>query len=623
MTIDVGYAHLALDDGTELDFVDVPGHDRLVGNMLVGAGEIDAALLVIAADDGPRAQTIEHLELLDGLGIVVGLAVVTKTDGVRAERTAAVIGEVRALLARTSLSGAAILPAAAPTGAGLDEVRDALVDVRDRVLGTRAAALAAALEATGEFGGDRAPGVRLAIDRVFSVRGRGTVVTGTLRNGPLERGAHLRIVPDSEGRSVRVREIQVHGRTVERADDGRVALNVAGSEGVAALARGTVLTTDPAVQGSDRMLVAIRAPWRVLQGAPPIRADRGMADGLPADRARVTVHLGTAHVAGTIGRSGRDSVDLGASGVSAIVRLDHPVALRAGDRFVVRRPSPGMTLAGGRVLDADPPRGVARRRSTVERLQALADAAPGTAEWTAARLELHGADDHGSAPDLAPDVAGWLDERLAAAVPAPDGTPGRDADPPGRGGAPAVNRPLGRAGAARRGPDRATRDGRQPRSRRRPDRPARGHSGPAIGRAPGGHGPSRRHPCGRCATPAGRGGPLGLLPGRRRPAAGTNQPDRPLRRPRLGHRHVRRPRSTGACAGDPGAAHAGDLSGRDRDEPEVRDGAPRGVRSPSDSPAHAGRPCPRSARRDGARRRAAASVVNARSAWVERRMGAR
>ena len=109
MTIDVGYAHLALPDGTELDFVDVPGHDRLIGNMLVGAGEIDAALLVVAADDGPRAQTLEHLELLDALGIRDGVAVVTKGDLAGETRTAAVVGEVVRLLARTTLSGSPVL----------------------------------------------------------------------------------------------------------------------------------------------------------------------------------------------------------------------------------------------------------------------------------------------------------------------------------------------------------------------------------------------------------------------------------------------------------------------------------------------------------------------------------
>ena len=110
MTIDVGYAHLALDDGTELDFVDVPGHDRLVGNMLVGAGEIDAAMLVVAADDGPRAQTLEHLALLDALGIRDGVAVVTKTDVVDPDRAVEVVEDVRRLLGGTTLAGAPVLP---------------------------------------------------------------------------------------------------------------------------------------------------------------------------------------------------------------------------------------------------------------------------------------------------------------------------------------------------------------------------------------------------------------------------------------------------------------------------------------------------------------------------------
>src|SRR6185436_2202157 len=168
MTIDVGYAHLALDDGTELDFVDVPGHGRLVGNMLVGAGEIDAALVVVAADDGPRAQTIEHLLLLDGLGISDGLVVVTKIDAVDAARVEEVVAEARSLLAGTTLRGAPVLAVSATTGAALDELQSALVALRDRVLAV----------GNGPAQADDAP-VRLAVDRVFSIRGRGTVVTGS------------------------------------------------------------------------------------------------------------------------------------------------------------------------------------------------------------------------------------------------------------------------------------------------------------------------------------------------------------------------------------------------------------------------------------------------------------
>jgi selenocysteine-specific elongation factor len=126
MTIDVGYAHLTTDDGRAIDFVDVPGHDRLVGNMLVGAGEIDAAMLVVAADDGPRAQTLEHLALLDALGISHGLAVVTKVDAVPPERVAEVTADVRRLLAATSLAGSPVVPASGVRGDGLDAVRAAL-----------------------------------------------------------------------------------------------------------------------------------------------------------------------------------------------------------------------------------------------------------------------------------------------------------------------------------------------------------------------------------------------------------------------------------------------------------------------------------------------------------------
>lgn len=388
MTIDVGYAHLVLADGTELDFVDVPGHDRLVGNMLVGAGEIDAALLVVAADDGPRAQTVEHLELLDALGIADGLAVITKTDAVPRERVEEVAAAVHALLGSTTLAGVAVVPASATTGDGLNRVREALVAVRDRVVG--------AAEAGGES-------PRLAIDRVFVVRGRGTVVTGTLRGGVIRRGDTLRAVPaPDDGQMVRVREVQVHGRTVDEAGPGRVALNVAGSDAVAGLVRGVVLTTDPAVTATDRILVALHP-------------ERGATQS--EDRARVALHLGTARVGGTLGRSRRDAHDLATGEASAILRLDSPVAAAPGDRFVVRRPSPAATLAGGRILDPLPPRGLARRRATADRLRALAGSPPRSPAWTAARLDLHGAlAVAGRPPELAPDVVARLDAALVGAV---------------------------------------------------------------------------------------------------------------------------------------------------------------------------------------------------------------
>ena len=374
MTIDVGYAHLRFDDGIELDFVDVPGHDRLVGNMLVGAGEIDAAMLVVAADDGPRAQTLEHLALLDALAVAPGVAVVTKTDVAGVARTAEVVELVRRLLAGTSLDGSPVLAVSSLEGSGIDALRRELERVRDTVERRRAG--------SGLSDGP----VRLAIDRVFGVKGRGVVVTGTLRGGLLVRGTTMRVVPGAL--ETRVREIQVHGLPVEVGRPGRTALNLAG---IAAkeLHRGLELTDDPAVVATDRLFVELRARLR--------------------DRTRARLHVGADAVDAAIGRSGRDGIDLPDGRATAIVRLSGAVAAKRGDRFVLRRGGAGTDgIVGGIVLDAAPARGVSRRRQTpdrVVRLVAAVDAGDGRAA-EAARLELHGAlRSPTGTVDLAPDVA--------------------------------------------------------------------------------------------------------------------------------------------------------------------------------------------------------------------------
>ncbi len=357
MTIDVGYAHITLEDGAVIDFVDVPGHDRLVGNMLVGAGEIDATLLVVAADDGPRAQTREHLGLLDALGISAGVVAITKTDAVDALRLAEVRQAVRELLEPTSLAGAPTVDVSGVTGAGLEALRREL------------AILAASFQVTS-----RPP--TLAIDRAFTVRGRGVVVTGTLRGGPLERGDHLRLVPGD--RDVRIRELQVRGTAVERvADGGRTAMNLVGLE-LDDLRRGQVLTADPAVMATDRLLAVFRRP---------------IEDGV-----RARFHAGTTSAGGTVARAGRDALTLPDGRVAGIVRLDEPAALRPGDPFVLRR-GPGLEPVGGVVLDVAPPRGLSRRRQRADRVAALA-ADPGTAT----RLALHGALVTGARVALADDV---------------------------------------------------------------------------------------------------------------------------------------------------------------------------------------------------------------------------
>jgi selenocysteine-specific elongation factor len=397
MTIDVGYAHMPLPDGAELDFVDVPGHDRLVGNMLVGAGEIDAALLVVAADEGVSAQTREHLELLDALGIGDGLAVLTKLDLLAADdpRRSSRPDEVGALLATTSLAGAPVLAVSAQSGEGLDELRGALYELRHRV------------EAHGSTPG----GPRLAVDRVFTVRGRGLVVTGTLRGGRIARGDALRLEPG--GRSVRVREVQVHGGSVESAGGGRVALNLAGVERDQVV-RGMVLCDGPAVRATDRLLVALR----------PVRGGRP-----PADGAELRVHLGTDEV---IGRLRLASAAESAEALG-VLRLARPIAAALDDRFVLRWPSPAVTAGGGRILDAAPSARLVRRRpdaTVLGRLAAPGDPPARLAALVAAHAALDAARAASAAAALGdepltglavaagtvPASRSFLDPTLAAAV---------------------------------------------------------------------------------------------------------------------------------------------------------------------------------------------------------------
>ncbi len=385
MTIDVGYAHLVLPDGSVLDFVDVPGHERLVGNMLVGAGEVDAALVVVAADDGPNAQTLEHLELLDAIGIDDGVVAVTKTDVVDAARVGEVIAAVTQLVERTRLAGSPVVAVSGVSGDGLDALQAALVGLRDRAVARQASKAVA--------------GPRLAVDRVFAVRGRGTVVTGSLRGGSLAAGAVLRLLPG--GTEVRVREVQERGATVASAGGGRTALLVGGVE-AAALRRGQVLTADPSVTATSRVLVAMRAPAGL---------GHGHVAGAPADRDRLRIHTGTAQEGALVIRGPREAIDLPDGSVLALLRLDGEIAVAAGDRFALRRPSQGVTAGGGVILDPSPPRGVSRRRLTPGRAAAMHLAITGgAAAIDAARLDLHGAlrVDPGGTWRLAPDVEAAL-----------------------------------------------------------------------------------------------------------------------------------------------------------------------------------------------------------------------
>jgi selenocysteine-specific elongation factor len=297
ISIDLGYAPLDLPDGRRLSLVDVPGHERFVRNMVAGATGIDLFLLVIDAAEGARPQTHEHLAILRLLGIERGVVAVTKADAVDPETLALAIEEARELVPE-----AEVVAVSAKTGEGLDELR---------------AALARAAE-------ERAPTdapTRLYVDRVFTLRGIGTVVTGTLWSGTIGEADELRVEP--AGLNVRVRSVQVHDRAVERAEAGqRVAVALPGVERDQ-LSRGDALVTPQGYPVTYRLDVALEQ----------------LAD-VPA---AVTVHLGTADVPARVAQRGR----------FAQLLLERPVVAARGDRVVLRTRT---TVGGGTVLDPLPPR---------------------------------------------------------------------------------------------------------------------------------------------------------------------------------------------------------------------------------------------------------------------------
>ena len=322
MTIDLGFAHLKLPGGREVGIVDVPGHARFIRNMLAGAHGLDAVLLVVAADEGVMPQTREHLEILDLLEVKRGLVVLTKTDLVDAEWLDMVRSEVLQALKGGPLESAEVLGVSSTTRQGLDE----LVKALDALLDTA--------EPRRNVGRPRLP-----IDRVFTMSGFGTVVTGTLVDGELRVGDELEAVPG--GRSVRVRGLQRHNAKVDQAPPGnRVAANLAGVE-KHELARGDVLARPGTLPATRR----IDAGVRVLGSAP--QALRHGSD--------VLLHTGTAEVAARVITLGVDAIAPGARGWVQLY-LERPIAAAAGDRFVLRVPSPALTVAGGTFVDVTPRR---------------------------------------------------------------------------------------------------------------------------------------------------------------------------------------------------------------------------------------------------------------------------
>ncbi len=320
MTIDLGFAHMVLPSGREIGIVDVPGHARFMRNMLAGAHGLDAVLLVVAADEGVMPQTREHLEIIDLLEVRRGIVVLSKADLVDAAWLELVTGEVRETIAGTAMAGAEVIPVSAPGGAGLS----VLVDALDRLLDDAEPRL--------DLGRPRLP-----VDRVFTMSGFGTVVTGTLADGSLTVGDELEVVP--RGRLVRVRGLQRHNRAVQSAPPGtRVAVNVTGVD-KSEVARGDVLSPPSMLQSTRR----IDAHARVLASAP-----RPLRHG-----AEVLLHAGTAEVGCRVIVLAGDAIEPGRDGWVQLY-LERAIAAGSNDRFVLRIPSPAVTIAGGRFVDVAP-----------------------------------------------------------------------------------------------------------------------------------------------------------------------------------------------------------------------------------------------------------------------------
>ena len=320
ITIELGFASLALPDGRVLGVVDVPGHERFVRNMVAGAAGIDLVILVIAADEGVMPQTREHLQICALLGIRKGFVALTKIDMVDEEWLTLVREDVREFLRGTFLDGAPVIPLSSLTGDGFPELIETIARVADEV------------EEAADVGLFRLP-----VDRVFTMKGFGTVVTGTLASGRVGTGEEVEISP--VGLRARVRGIQVHNHVVESAEAGqRTAVNLQGVDR-AVIERGYVLTWPGALDASQRL----DCVYRHLAGG-----------GRKAkNRALVRFHTGTSEVMARLILLDRDELEPGGEGFAQLV-LDSPLAAIAGDRFVVRGYSTVTTIGGGVIVDPLP-----------------------------------------------------------------------------------------------------------------------------------------------------------------------------------------------------------------------------------------------------------------------------
>jgi len=337
ITIELGFAQLALPSGRTMGVVDVPGHERFVRQMVAGATGIDVVLLVVAADDGIMPQTREHLAIIDLLGIPRGVVAITKADLADPEWLELVAEEVRALLVRTSIDGAPVVPVSARTGAGLPELLVTLDEVA----------------AEAEARQSNLP-LRLPVDRVFTIAGAGTVVTGTLWSGSAKRDDAVELMPS--GKRGRIRSVQMHGAAAEKAVAGnRVALNIAGLD-KDEIDRGDIVAEPGTLTVTDRL--DARLTYLASE-------DKPFESGT-----RVHVHHGTREVLGRVLLMDTERLAPGGIGLAQL-RLEEPLSPRYDDRFIIRSYSPMWTIGGGVVLDVLPPRRTTLRPHERELLEAL------------------------------------------------------------------------------------------------------------------------------------------------------------------------------------------------------------------------------------------------------------
>ena len=356
MTIDLGFAHLEL-PGRNLGIVDVPGHQDFVKNMVAGVGAVDLALLVVAADDGWMPQTEEHLQILSYLGVTRGVVALTKADLV--QDTTVRVQEISDQLRNSPFAGADIIPLSTQTGAGLDDLQTALNTVVDQI---------------PPHENKNQP--RLAADRIFTVQGIGTVVTGTLTGGTLQKGQTVFTHPP--GRESRVRGLQSHNREQEVAQPGtRTAINLADLSRFA-VRRGATITLPELAQTTETLDVCLERSPRLHSDASPLR-----------NNTRVRVHHGTGHAPARLVLADGGVIERGQNRLAQL-RLEQPVCVWLGDRVVIRNWQETATLAGGLVLDVGGDRKRMRAPARLQLLEARIEAPNHPQTWVETQLTRDG-----------------------------------------------------------------------------------------------------------------------------------------------------------------------------------------------------------------------------------------